>query len=93
MAGRCASNASGCPCGNGSSSVAPSSDTDDGRVHITLNCGSVEPVARFLIDVLGLSLTESIRPPDHEGWFNAFLRCRDRHHHGSGMAGLDRERA
>ena len=46
--------------------------------HVTLNCGDVELVAGFLIDVLGFRLTESIRPDGR--WFNAFMRCRSRHH-------------
>lgn len=47
--------------------------------HITLNCGDVQRTAEFLIEVLGLRLTESIRP-DGSTWFNAFMRARDRHH-------------
>jgi catechol 2,3-dioxygenase len=47
--------------------------------HVTMTCGDVERTARFLIDVLGLRLTESVQPQPGE-WFNAFLRTRDRHH-------------
>ncbi|MBS1888207.1 MAG: VOC family protein [Actinobacteria bacterium] len=47
--------------------------------HITLNCGDVQVTAEFLIGVLGLRLSESIRP-DGSNWFNAFLRAGHRHH-------------
>jgi catechol 2,3-dioxygenase len=47
--------------------------------HVTMTCGDVERTATFLIEVLGLRLTESVRPQPGE-WFNAFLRARDRHH-------------
>jgi catechol 2,3-dioxygenase len=47
--------------------------------HITMTCGDVERTATFLIEVLGIRLTESVRP-EPGTWFNAFLRSRDRHH-------------
>ncbi|MBS1882503.1 MAG: VOC family protein [Actinobacteria bacterium] len=47
--------------------------------HVTLNCGDVALTAEFLIEVLGLRLSESIRP-DGSAWFNAFLRAGHRHH-------------
>jgi catechol 2,3-dioxygenase len=47
--------------------------------HVTLTCDDVERTASFMIEQLGLRLTESVQPPG-EPWFNAFLRCRDRHH-------------
>lgn len=56
--------------------------------HITMNCGDVERVATFLIETLGLRLTESVQPPGAP-WFNAFLRCRDRHHDVAFFAGED----
>jgi catechol 2,3-dioxygenase len=47
--------------------------------HVTMNCGDVQATASFLIDTLDLRLSESVRPAGAP-WFNAFLRCRDRHH-------------
>jgi catechol 2,3-dioxygenase-like lactoylglutathione lyase family enzyme len=47
--------------------------------HVTMTCGDVERTATFLIEALGLRLTESVQPRPGE-WFNAFLRARDRHH-------------
>ena len=47
--------------------------------HLTMNCGDVQQTASFLIETLDLRLSESVRPTDGD-WFNAFLRCRDRHH-------------
>ena len=56
--------------------------------HVTMTCGDVERTATFLIDVLGLRLTESVRP-EPGTWFNAFLRTRDRHHDLAFFAGDD----
>ncbi len=47
--------------------------------HLTLTCGDVEGTAGFLTEALGFRLTESVQPVG-QPWFNAFLRCRDRHH-------------
>jgi catechol 2,3-dioxygenase len=47
--------------------------------HVTMTCGDVERTATFLVDVLGLALSETVQP-ELGTWFNAFLRCRDRHH-------------
>ncbi len=47
--------------------------------HVTMTCGNVERTAGFLIETLGLRLTESVRS-EPDTWFNAFLRTRDRHH-------------
>jgi catechol 2,3-dioxygenase len=58
--------------------------------HVTLNCGDVEQTASFLIDTLKLRLTESVRP-DGQWWFDAFLRCRDRHHDIAFFADPDRD--
>jgi catechol 2,3-dioxygenase len=64
--------------------------------HVTLNVDDVEETARFLVDRLDFRLTE-IAHPRGQGWFNAFLRCRDIHHdlglfhqhHGVTGPGLD----
>ena len=47
--------------------------------HLTMTCADVEGTARFLMETLGFRLTESVQPAG-QPWFNAFLRCRDRHH-------------
>ena len=47
--------------------------------HLTMTCGDVERTALFLTESLGFRLTESVQPAG-QPWFNAFLRCRDRHH-------------
>ena len=47
--------------------------------HLTLTCGDVERTTLFLTEALGFRLTESVQPAG-QPWFNAFLRCRDRHH-------------
>lgn len=47
--------------------------------HITMTCGDVEATAAFLTETLGFRLSETVQPQPGE-WFNAFLRCRDRHH-------------
>ena len=47
--------------------------------HLTMTCRDVEGTARFLTESLGFRLTESVQPTG-QPWFNAFLRCRDRHH-------------
>jgi catechol 2,3-dioxygenase len=47
--------------------------------HVTMTCGDVQRTAEFLTELLGLRLSETVQPEPGE-WFNAFLRCRDRHH-------------
>ncbi len=47
--------------------------------HITVTCGDVERAAEFLTENLEMRLTETVQLAPGE-WFNAFLRCRDRHH-------------
>jgi catechol 2,3-dioxygenase len=47
--------------------------------HVTMTCGPVQRTAEFLIQQLGIRLSESVQPQPGE-WFNAFLRAGDRHH-------------
>lgn len=47
--------------------------------HVTMTCGDVQGTAQLLMMHLDLRLSESVRPAGG-GWFNAFIRCRDRHH-------------
>ncbi|MDQ6816892.1 MAG: VOC family protein [Actinomycetota bacterium] len=47
--------------------------------HLTMTCGDVQRSAEFLTELLEMRLTETVQPAPGE-WFNAFLRCRDRHH-------------
>jgi catechol 2,3-dioxygenase len=47
--------------------------------HVTMTCGDVQRTAEFLTGHLDFRLTETVQPAPGE-WFNAFLRCRDRHH-------------
>jgi catechol 2,3-dioxygenase len=47
--------------------------------HVTMTCGDVQRTAEFLSEHLDFRLSESIQPAPGE-WFNAFIRCRDRHH-------------
>jgi catechol 2,3-dioxygenase len=47
--------------------------------HLTMTCGDVQRTAEFLTENLDMRLTETVQPGPG-GWFNAFLRCRDRHH-------------
>jgi catechol 2,3-dioxygenase len=47
--------------------------------HVTMTCGPVQRTAEFLIQQLGIRLSETVQPRPGE-WFNAFLRTADRHH-------------
>jgi catechol 2,3-dioxygenase len=47
--------------------------------HVTMTCGDVRSTAAFLSEHLDFRLSESVQPAPGE-WFNAFIRCRDRHH-------------
>jgi catechol 2,3-dioxygenase len=47
--------------------------------HVTMTCGDVQQTAEFLIEHLGIRLSETVQPAPGE-WFNAFLRSGDRHH-------------
>lgn len=47
--------------------------------HVTMTCADVQRTAEFLMEHLDIRLSETVQP-EPGNWFNAFLRCRDRHH-------------
>jgi catechol 2,3-dioxygenase len=47
--------------------------------HVTMTCGDVRRTAEFLIEHLDIRLSETVQPPGGK-WFNAFMRCQNRHH-------------